>query len=100
MKTILVNTKNGYEVVNIDFIVRWRDHNIITTNGSFDCMETAEEISKLVDDATVDKEPCVVPVPDCCYVAVDDDGCINGVYLSKDNVPPWFPEVKQAKLNS
>lgn len=90
MKTILVNTKNGYEVVNINFIVRWRDHNIITTNGSFDCIETAEEISKLIDDATAEKAPYVIPVPDYCSVAVEENGKPVGVYFDKTSVPPWY----------
>lgn len=83
MKTILVNTKNGYEVVNINFIVRWRDHNIITTNGSFDCIETAEEISKLIDDATTDEKPYIIPCPDFCYVTIDEDGNPDRVYLTE-----------------
>lgn len=83
MKTILINTNNGYEVINIDHIVRYNDSGIVTTNGTVICKETAEEISALIKVAEAPDEPYIIPCPDFCYVTIDEDANPDRVYLTE-----------------
>ena len=83
MRTILVNTNDGYEAINVEHIVRFNNRGIVTTNGAVICKENAEEIAALIKNAKAPDEPYIIPCPDFCYVTIDEDGNPDRVYLAE-----------------